>query len=166
MKRTACCALIGIFLLLNGCGYQLVTGRGIYGGDITSIDVPVFKNRTYEPQVPGFFTDAFSRELASSGLFDLNRPGTDATLQGTVNRVFSSPSSISGQGLALEKVVTIDISLVLTREGNAIRNWNFVDAEAYQVNDINLEDFNKREAMQRIAARMSRRLLAQMMGVY
>ncbi len=122
MKRIVVLCLVVACLFLSGCGYELVREKGIFGGDVVAVNVPVFKNRSYEPQVPGFFTDAFSRELAGSGLFDLNRPAADATLQGTIISVFSSPSSLSGQGLALEKVVTMSISLVLYRQGNPTNN--------------------------------------------
>ncbi len=166
MKRTVLFALLAAFLLLDGCGYELVRERGVFGGEVVALNVPVFQNKSYEPQVPGFFTDAFSRELAASGLFDLNRPGTDATLQGTINSVVSAPSSLSSRGLALEKVVTMNIGLVLYRQGNPIKNWVYTDSEPYRVDDINLEDFNKRQAMQRIAARVSRRFHAQLMGNY
>lgn len=166
MKRFCLPVLLLGFLVLHACGYELVRERGIYGGDIISLELPMFKNRSYEPQVPGIFTDAFSRELASGGLFDLNRPGADSTLQGTINSVVAAPSSLSGRGLALEKIVTMNVTLVLSRQGNIIRNWTFVDSEPYRVDDINLEDFNKRQAMQRIAGRMSRRFQAQLLGNY
>ncbi len=166
MKRIAVLGLITACLLLTGCGYELVRDKGVFGGEVVSVNVPVFKNKSYEPQVPGFFTDAFSRELAGSGLFDLNRAEADATLQGTIVNVFSSPGSLSGQGVALEKVVQMQVSLVLYRKGNPTNNWIFTDAEPYRVDDINQEDFNKRQAMQRIAARISRRFMAQLMGHY
>jgi outer membrane lipopolysaccharide assembly protein LptE/RlpB len=166
MKRIAVLSLVAACLFLSGCGYELVRDKGVFGGEVVAINVPVFKNNSYEPQVPGFFTDAFSRELASSGLFDLNQPTADATLQGTINSVFSAPSSLSGQGLALEKVVSMNISLVLFRQGNPTNNWVYTDSEPYRVDDINLEDYNKRQAMQRIAARISRRFMAQLMGNY
>jgi outer membrane lipopolysaccharide assembly protein LptE/RlpB len=166
MKRIAILCLLAACLLLNGCGYELVRDKGVFGGEVVALNVPIFKNRSYEPQVPGFFTDAFSRELAGSGLFDLNRPTADATLQGTINTVFSAPSSLSSQGLALEKVVSMSVSLVLFRQGNPTKSWAFADSEPYRVDDINLEDVNKRQAMQRIAARISRRFMAQLMGNY
>jgi len=153
-------------LLFGGCGYELVQDRGIFGGEIASLSFPIFKNRTYEPQAPGIFTEAFSRELAASGRFDLNRAASDATLQGTITSISAVPSSLSTQGLALEKVVTAVITLTLTRQGNLVKSWSFSDVEAYAVNDINLEDFNKRQALARIAARMGRRFHSQLLTDY
>jgi outer membrane lipopolysaccharide assembly protein LptE/RlpB len=158
--------LVPLLLFLHACGYELVRERGIFGGDITSVNVPVFKNRTLEPQVPAFFTEAFSRELAASGLLQINRAGSDSTVQGTIDTVTTVPSSLSGQGLAVEKQVTAVVSLTLTRQGQVVRTWAFGDSEAYPANDINQEDFNKRQALQRIAARMARRLHAQLLAIY
>lgn len=91
--------LILSFLFLQGCGYELVKGPGLPSGavsttttgalptPITSLNLPVFKNLSFEPQVPMFFTEAFSQELAASGLVQINKPGADATLQGTVTSV-------------------------------------------------------------------------------
>jgi outer membrane lipopolysaccharide assembly protein LptE/RlpB len=153
-----------LLLLLSACGYELVRDRGIAGGEVISVSVPVFKNRSFEPRVPEFFTEAFSRQLASGGLVDINRTGSDAVLQGTIDSVVASTSSLSGTGVALEKMVTARITLVLTKPEGNVRTWTFTDSEAYQANDINLEDFNKRAALQRIASRIARRFHAQLVS--
>jgi len=162
MKRFSLLALF--VLLLSGCGYELVRDRGISEGEVISLTVPVFQNRTYEPQVPRFFTEAFSRELAAAGLVELNRTPSDGVLQGTINSLMAAPSSLSGSGLAVEKVVSVNTSLTLTKPDGTTRIWAFSDSEAYQTGDINLEDFNKRAALQRIAARTARRFHSQLVA--
>ncbi len=156
--------LIVPFLVLSGCGYELVRDRGLSGGDIVSVNVPVFKNRSFEPQVPAFFTEAFSRELTAGGAVDINKPGADGTLQGTISSVITAPSALTGTGLTVEKVVTVSVSLTLTKPGGTVRTWALSDSETYAANDINLEDFNKRAALQRIAARIARRFHAQLIS--
>jgi outer membrane lipopolysaccharide assembly protein LptE/RlpB len=168
--------LFAVFALLYGCGYELVTGSGLsgpaysgpgMGGEkITSLNVPVFKNKTFEPQVPQFFTEAFSQELAGSGLVQINRSASDPILQGTVTSVSASISALTGQGLAIQKVVTVYISLTLAREGNVVKTWTFGDAEPYDASTINTEDFNKRAAEVRIAERMARRFHALLLSGY
>jgi outer membrane lipopolysaccharide assembly protein LptE/RlpB len=158
--------LLACLTLLSGCGYQLVKEKGIYGGEITSLSVPVFKNLSFEPQVSAFFTEAFSFELAGSGLFQINKAGADATLQGTINSVTAQPTSLATTGRAEQKVVTAMVSLTLTKEGNVMKTWTFGDAEPYDVPDINLEDFNRRAALQRIAARIARRFHSQLLAIY
>jgi len=168
--------LLAAFLLLHACGYELVKGPGLSGpaftapgvggGEIRSLSVPVFKNQTFEPLVPEFFTEAFSRELAASGLVQLNKPNPDAVLQGTVTAVSATLAAMSGQGLAVSKVVTATISLTLTREGKAVKSWGFGDSETYDASSVNVEDFNKRAALVRIGERMARRFHSQLISGY
>jgi outer membrane lipopolysaccharide assembly protein LptE/RlpB len=164
IKGVRLLALVASFAFLVACGYEMVRDRGLSGGEIVSVSLPVFKNRSLEPQVPAFFTEAFSHELAASGLVQINRPVSDAVLQGTINSVVATISSKSSTGLAVEKVVTVAISLSLTKPTGVARSWSYSDSEAYAVNDINLEDFNKRAALQRIAARIARRFHAQLVA--
>jgi hypothetical protein len=164
-KGTAFLGLVLSLLLQWGCGYELVRDRGMSAGgdvEVSSIAVPVFKNKTFEPQVPAFFTEAFSRELATGGLVQINKSGAEATLLGTIEMLVTTSSSLSGAGLAVEKVVTTTVSLRLMKDGNTLRTWSFGDSEAYVVTDINVEDFNRRAALQRIAARVARRFHSQL----
>ncbi|MGD0231622.1 MAG: LPS assembly lipoprotein LptE [Syntrophorhabdales bacterium] len=167
MKRpTSLFALLICLALVGGCGYELVRDKGIYSGDITSLSVPVFKSTTFEPQVPGIFTEAFSMELASAGLFELNKPDSDAILQGTVNMVTTGAGGLSSTtGQTIQKTVTVLCGLTLTKQGKRVKTWTFSDSEVYDASSINLEDFNKRLAMQRVASRMARRFHAQLLTV-
>ena len=156
--------LIGMllfFLVVVGCGYTIVQEKGVFQGEVVSLDVPVFKNNSFEPHVPGYFTDAFTRELVTSGLFDVNKEGSGNTLQGTIVTVYIVPTALSTQGIAVEKTVYANIALSLRKkDGTPVKSWVLSDAEAYRVEPINLEDFNKREALKRIAARIARRFSA------
>jgi outer membrane lipopolysaccharide assembly protein LptE/RlpB len=158
--------LLVCLVLLSACGYELIKEKGIYGGAITSLSIPVFKNRSFEPQAPGFFTEAFSLELAASGLFEINKAGSDASLQGTITSITATPASLGSSGLAVQKIVTAMVNLTLTKQGNVVKTWTFSDAEVYDVPDVNLEDFNKRAALQRIAARIARRFRSQLVAIY
>ncbi len=168
--------LLAFILLLQACGYELVQGPGLSGpgftgpeggvGEITSLSVPVFKNQTFEPQVPQFFTEAFSRELAASGLVQINKPNPDAVLQGTVTSVSATLAAMSGQGIAVSKVVTASVSLTLAREGKVVKTWGFGDSETYDASVVNTEDFNKRAALVRIAERMARRFHSLLISGY
>jgi outer membrane lipopolysaccharide assembly protein LptE/RlpB len=153
--------------LLTGCGYELVRDRGIATGDtseVYSISVPVFKNKTFEPQVPAFFTEAFSRELVSGGLVKINKGETEAVLQGSIDSITTNLSSLSSAGLAVEKQMNITVNIRLIKKGNVVRTWSFTDTEAYITSSINLEDFNRRAAIQRIATRIARRFHAQLVA--
>ncbi|MDR2017597.1 MAG: LPS assembly lipoprotein LptE [Syntrophobacterales bacterium] len=158
-----------VLLSVCSCGYQMVGlgGRGIYGGDITSLSMGPFKNITYEPHASLYVTDTFSQEVLSAGLFDLNRPDADSHLQGIIKQILIRPSSMSAQGIVIQKTATIDVELVLSkRDGTFIKRWFFSDSEPYNTNDIQAEDFNKRNAFQTISARMARKFIAALLVDY
>jgi hypothetical protein len=151
----------------GGCGYELIRDKGIHGGEIYALSVPIFKNRTLEPQIPEIYTQAFLMEIAGSGLCDLNRPGADATLEGTgtsVRTVQGGLSSTTGQ--ALQKTVEVVVSLALKKDGKLVRTWAFGDSETYDTSTVNQEDFNRRQAIQRVATREARRFHSQLYAEY
>lgn len=159
--------LASSMLSLAACGYQLVRQEGIRGGDVKVVDIPMFTNKTFEPHTPAIFTEAFTRELVSSGFFQINKPNPDSTLQGVISRIVIVPSSLNISGIAVEKTATVDVALTLTRStGQVLRHWTFTEAEAFRADNVNLQDFNKREALRRIANRMSRRFSALILADY
>jgi outer membrane lipopolysaccharide assembly protein LptE/RlpB len=159
--------LVVLVLSLTGCGYHLVRDEGIRGGDVKVVDIPMFKNQTFEPHTPAIFSEALTRELVSSGFFQINQPNPDSTLQGFVSRIQILPSSLSTAGLVVEKTATVDINLMLTKStGQVLRRWTLTESEAFRSDDVNLQDFNKREAFKRIANRMARRFSALLLADY
>ena len=166
-------SIITVFLatllvtLLCSCGYQLVREKGILGGDITSLYISVFKNATYEPNISQYVTDAFSKELLSTGLFTLNRESSDGYLQGTVTKITMLPTSLSIAGLAIEKVVSLEVGITLYRKnGNLVKSWGFSDSETYRVDNIDSEEYNRKDAIKRLSARMARRFSSYLLVDY
>ena len=162
-------ALIAGLLLLtvSSCGYKLVGGKGIYGGDITSVSLPAFKNITYEPHVSLYVTDAFSQELLTIGLFELNKPDSDAYLEGTIKRIIILPTSMNSSGVVIEKTATTEVDLSLyKKDGTFVKKWTFADSEPYRVDDVQAEDYNKRNALNIIAGRMARKFTAVLLVDY
>ena len=150
----------------SGCGYELVKEKGIYGGDITSINIPVFKNNSFEQLVSTLFTQAFSMELAGSGLFQINKPDADATLQGTVTLIATAPGPIGATGQAVQKVVSATVTITLRKQDKLLKTWAYGDSEVYDASTIDIEDPDRRAALQRIATRIARRFHAQVLSVY
>ena len=146
------------FLILCSCGYQLVKDKGIYGGDITSLHVPVFKNKTYEPHASLYVTDSFTREIVSSGLFKVNTSNTDAYLEGTITEIRIIPATMSTAGVVVEKTIFANVDIALFKKnGGLLKKWSFADSETYNVVDVNAEDFNKRDALRRLSGRIARK---------
>ena len=171
VKRLSClCAAAVLIAALSSCGYHLIGaggGRGIYGGDITSVALPVFKNITFEPHASMYVTEAFSQELVLTGLFDLNKPDPDGTFIGTIRRVLIVPNAMNGNGLVIQKLITVEVEVtLLKRDGNLVKRWFFADQEPYMTDDPNAEDFNKRNAISITAGRMARKFTAVLLVDY
>jgi len=170
MKRTLFVRALSVCIVTMmccSCGYQLVHEKGIFGGDITSLYVPIFKNKTYEPHASVYLTDGFTRELISTGLFSINKDNYDGTVDGSIKSIRIVPSSLNKDGVVVEKSITVDIDLVLTRkDGRLIKRWAFSDVDTYRVDTIGYEDYNKKEALRRISARMARRFCSVLLVDY
>ena len=153
--------LIPLVFLFCSCGYQLVREKGIYGGDISSIYISIFKNQTYEPHIAQYVTDAFSKELLTTGLFTVNKEGSDGYMQGTIMKITTQPYTLSITGITIEKTVTVDVDMALYRKnGNFIKRWPLSESETYRVDIISYEEYNKQDAIKRLSARMARRFSA------
>lgn len=154
-------ALGFLVFLLTCCGYELVREKGVFGGAITSLSVPVFKNTTFEPHVPSYLTESFNRELMSTGLFKINQSDTDGYVEGVIKAIRVLPFSLSKDGLVAEKSVAMDLELALFRKNGALlKRWTLSDTETYRVDNVNYEDYNKRDALKRISARMARKFVS------
>ena len=150
--------IVFVMLILSCCGYQMVKEKGIFGGEISSIYVPLFKNKTYEPHSSGYVTDAFEKELIATGIFKLNKEDSDGYIQGTITRIRIIPSAMSALGVVVEKNIDMSIDLSLfNKTGAFIKKWTLTETEIYNTIDVSTEDYNKREALGRMAGRMARK---------
>ncbi len=162
-----CLSLLLSLFLVTSCGYEVVKDKGIYAGDIASLSVPMFKNKSYEAHVPGFMTDAFTKELINTGLFQVNRPGADAYVEGTIQRVRAIPYTVNKEGSVIEKRVDVYIDLSLFRkDGTLLKRWSLSDFETYGAEIINYEEFNKQEALKKVSERLARRFCAALLMEY
>ncbi len=150
--------IVFAMLTLACCGYQMINEKGIFGGEISSIYIPLFKNKTYEPHASGYVTDAFAKELIGTGIFKLNKDDSDGYIEGTITKIRIIPSAMNAQGLVIEKnlEMTVDLSLY-KKTGVFIRKWTLLEYEIYNTSDVSVEDYNKREALRRASGRMARK---------
>ncbi|MBA4416848.1 MAG: hypothetical protein C0392_02890 [Syntrophus sp. (in: bacteria)] len=154
-------SVVVMVTILCSCGYQLVQDKGIFGGDITSLYLPIFKNITYEPHASLYMSDAFARELTSSGLFTMNKENSDGYIEGTIRMIRILPATMDKYGVVVEKQVSVEIVLALyKRNGAFVKRWHFSDTEVYRADDINAEDYNKRNALRIVSGRMARKFAA------
>lgn len=79
----------------------------------------------------------------------------------------TAPGAIGATAQTVQKSVTAIVVLTLRgKQGKLLKTWSFGDGEVYDASSINLEDPNRRAALQRIAMRIARRFHAQVLAVY
>ena len=159
--------MVFILISLCSCGYQMVKEKGIYGGDISSLSIPAFKNKSFEPHASMYVTDSFTREIVLSGLFKVNVNNPDGYIEGTITEIKILPATMNAYGLVVEKTIYATVGISIFRNnGTLLRRWDFSDNETYNVVDINAEDFNKRDALKRLSGRMARKFCSIMLIDY
>ncbi|MEE9217653.1 MAG: LptE family protein [Acidobacteriota bacterium] len=97
------------------CGYHLVGRSGSLPEGVTSVGVPVFENRSRQPEVAQRFTEQVIEELsARSSVRILPGPeGADALLRGVISGYESTPVLLSPEGRARRYEVTVTASVRL-----------------------------------------------------
>ena len=84
MRRAALGLALG--LLLGGCGY---TVGGTLPSHITTVSVPIFRNRTREPGVESLITRAVVEAFSTNGRLKIARAGeADSILEGEITSYY------------------------------------------------------------------------------
>lgn len=114
MKRVA--LLLAAALFLGGCAYHLGDARPSMMRGITTIAVPVSKNKTLEPNVEALLSDTVVKALQTDGTYKTDYASrADAILETTLSQVERHPArSIRGNVLAAseyELVTTVDFAV-------------------------------------------------------
>ncbi len=77
--------LLLIIFCLSGCGYHAVNwDTSPYSGAGKTINIPIFANKTYKPNVEGVMTDAVVDQFARSKGLEVQSSQADLTLCGEV----------------------------------------------------------------------------------
>src|SRR4030067_1845740 len=102
------------FLLLSGCGYQMVGKETHIPPGLTSIAIPTFINQTFEPGIEVHFTQGFLREfIQDQRVKVVGRDEADSILEGVIKSFNIYSTSYDRSGIALENqtIVVIDLTL-------------------------------------------------------
>lgn len=146
-----------------GCGYHFLgKGKGTLG-DIRTIAIPYFINKTYEPAIDRIFTDALVNEFVESREFTLTTEDkADVVMRGVLKSFKEKTISHNRNDRVLEYrvTVTMEFSAEERTTGKVIwRDENITHNEEYRVNtDIAVTEFNKDEAIKRLAAELAERI--------
>lgn len=115
--RRALAALALAASAAGGCGYTAVSTPPV--GEVRTVAVPLFDNRTFEPLLEARLTERVKSRLVSTGPWRLvNRPGVaDLVIVGTVTGFGVTPVSFDETHSALEQRVTITVEVTAERRG-------------------------------------------------
>jgi hypothetical protein len=157
-KRLASIGAVAILLMLwgvTGCGYHLYPGgdegdnksgkmSANMSNDIRKVFVAVFTNNTPEANIETGLRNAFIDQFIKGRRFQIvNAEGlADAVLQGDIKNLVETPLAYrGGSNLAVEKRITVTLSLALTAKGSPTALWrveNFAQWGDYALDGTNL----------------------------
>ncbi len=166
MKARAATALL-IALLSFACGYHL-RGVGTFPPSIKKIYIPVFKNLTSRYELDLKLTQAVINELTTRAKLELvgDAQEADAVLMGEIVSFQVTPLAFSGKDTADRYHITIVTKVVLRdqkRQQVAFSHPSFVYTEEYEVPEGADFESMEAEALQRVAEKYARSLIAAML---
>ncbi len=149
-------------LVLTACGYQMVGRETHVPPGLSSVAIPTFKNRTYEPGIEVPFTQAFLREFILDRRVNVvDRAQADSLLEGVINdfRFYSVSYDRSGFVLEYQTIVVLDVTLK-DREGKVLwEQKNFSETQWFRASSsILTNEANKVAAVQQIGRLVAGRL--------
>lgn len=171
-KRSAGIGAVAILLMLwgvTGCGYHLYPGgdnkSANMSNDIRKVFVAVFTNNTPEANIETGLRNAFIDQFIKGRRFQIvNAEGlADAVLQGDIKNLVVSPLAYrGGSNLAVEKRITVTLSLALTAKGSPTALWrveNFSQWGDYALDGTNLSagQTSQKNALSKLASDVAER---------
>lgn len=118
--------------------------------------VPVFANRSSEPEAGAFFSEALAETLAREGR--AAGPSSPARIEGEILSLIASPAATNkeGRGVGIYRLIGT-VRLVLVQNGRERCRREFTGAEDYlPAEDLLGLDASRRLAVRRLAERMMR----------
>jgi hypothetical protein len=127
IRRNKCCVPgIMVLFLFMGCGYHFTpTGENI-GRDVKTVYVAVFTNGTSEANIESVFRNAFIDQFIKGRRFRVvkDEDGADALLKGDIKNLVISHLAYRGDNIALEKRITVTLSLTLEEKNANKTIWH------------------------------------------
>lgn len=166
--------LIAIFfvLVITGCGYHTPGASDTWvGGEARTLYVQLFDNKTVEPYLENYVTDALIAELSLSRLFELTEnPGkADVRLVGEVKTFTDSARSYGNSDQITEYSATMAITVRLLHKNSSDIVWqsNLTRSEDYLATiNKNLQFEGQRLAAIRVSQRLAEDIHANMLNSF
>ena len=153
---------LSCFLLLLGCGYQLVGKETHLPPGVSSIAIPTFINRTLEPGIEIPFTQAFLRDfILDRRVKVVDRKEADSLLEGIINAYSFYAVSFDRSGFVLEYQITVVVDLTLKKPNGEIL-WSqksLPETRWYRASsNVLANEANKDAALQEIGRLLAERI--------
>jgi outer membrane lipopolysaccharide assembly protein LptE/RlpB len=146
-------------VLVVACGYQMVGKETHVPPGLSSIAIPTFKNKTFEPGIEIPFTQAFLNEFILDRRVKVtDRAEADSILEGAVISFTAYAATFDASGFVSEYVMTVTINLsVKDRAGKVLRGWNSMSqTEWFQGSSVGpTNEAAKQVAIQKAAAALA-----------
>jgi outer membrane lipopolysaccharide assembly protein LptE/RlpB len=115
-------AVVALAGLLGGCGYSL---RPTLPANIRTVHIPVLENRTQEPGIEDFITQALTQALVTSGVAKIasNAELADAVLEGQIVEYSLASLAFDSTANVTQYRLTIGLSLTLRERTSSEVVW-------------------------------------------
>ena len=152
-------------IVLSGCGYGFQS-RGPIRGNVQTVHVKLFKNKSFESGAETIFTSALINEVMDRSTTDVvDEEKADAVFTGTIKSVSLRALTRNTDGSVKERRVSATIDLELVAEGGEVlwSVYDFKKSEDYSAESDNITDMESRsESVREIAASMAETLVGRM----
>jgi outer membrane lipopolysaccharide assembly protein LptE/RlpB len=164
--------LYAVFLLLMtfclaGCGYHAANwNSGPYAGAGKTMNIPIFVNRTYKPNLEGVLANAVIDEFAGKKGITVQSCQGDLTLSGEVTSYGLGAVAYSASDTVKEYSSSMSISAVLRSNSNQKVLWkgSLSWSQSFPANsDIALQQNAEDAAIREICARLAQQLYVTML---
>lgn len=142
---------LALVLLLSACGYRFTAPNSSLPAGLTSVQVPMFENKTADPSIELVFTQAARDQLHRAGR--LGGDTAEGTLRGTVLTISSGPFLAAPTlGRQPGMRISVGVLLVLEKQGREVGRTGVTFSEEFPSGaDVLLTESNREAALRRIA---------------
>ena len=142
---------------MSACAYKLSTNLETLPGNVSRIQVPIFKNSSLEPGAEIYFTNSLKSEALRSRVAKIVNDSADAEaiLQGTLSSIevlagdsviepSANPYLANGTVLATQYALIVSVDLVLKKKNSSEILWsgNFKQSKNFTAAQITLPVIN------------------------
>jgi len=137
-----------LIVFLGGCGYALVGKGSALPADIRTVSIPLFENRTGEPELDTVFTRALRDEFIRDGRLKVVESAPDSTLRGAIVAYALRPLAYDGDKKVIQYAVDLAVDVAHTSEpdGRKLTRQRVQTTWQYDVDESVTESESQRAA--------------------